>query len=68
MTNEKAIRILTRLQICADTDACDADCEACQFNDDNDEIHEAIDVAIQVLKGTAGNSDEKDMIASNEKA
>lgn len=50
MTNEKAIRILTRLQICADTDACDADCEACQFNDDNDEIHEAIDVAIDVLK------------------
>lgn len=50
MTNEKAIRILTRLQICADTDACDADCEACQFNDDDDEIHEAIDMAIQVLK------------------
>lgn len=50
MTNEKAIRILTRLQICADTDACDADCEACQFNDDDDEIHEAIDMAIAVLK------------------
>ena len=50
MTNEKAIRILSRLQICADTDACDADCEACRFNDDSDEIHEAIDVAIDVLK------------------
>lgn len=50
MTNEKAIRILTRLQICADTDACDANCEACQFNDDDDEIHEAIDMAIQGLK------------------
>lgn len=50
MTNEKAIRILTRLQICVDTDACDADCDACRYNDDQMEIHEALDMACNALK------------------
>lgn len=50
MTADKAIRILSRLQICVDTDACDADCDACRYNDDNTEIHEALDMAMDALK------------------
>lgn len=43
MTVDRAVRILTRLQVCVDTDDCDADCEACRYNDDQTEIHKAIE-------------------------
>ena len=50
MTVEKVIKLLQNERACVETDACDANCEACQFNDDDDEINEAIDMAINALK------------------
>ena len=60
MTVYDAVRILSRLQVCMDTDACDADCDACRYNDDQTEIHEALDMAIDALKnGGAKNEPDK---------
>lgn len=50
MTANDAVRILSRLQICVDTDACDMDCGMCRYNDDNWETHKAHDMAMDALK------------------
>lgn len=52
MTGNEAIKILLNLYQCVDTDACDADCDACRYNDDQTEIYEAIDMACNALKNS----------------
>lgn len=50
MTANDAIKVLAKLQICMDTDACDSDCDACRYNDGQTEVHAALDMAMDALK------------------
>lgn len=51
MTGNEAIKILLNLYQCVETDACDHECYDCLLAGNQGEIIEALNMAIDALKG-----------------
>lgn len=53
MTKEKAIKLLMNEIACGETDVCDRECYNCPLAGNQGEIIEALNMAIDALKGVS---------------